>query len=163
MKIYRAGPQLVFTFDNRFSSTGWAVPQSVGYRFFRLQPSYLSATSHTGRKSCRAKSLYMKRFWLQDYRVQEFRLPSSHVLSVMYCVRVSLWTVNIFLAQHLREGTSWITSVYLCSHLFSGWRRHLLCQILIPTCHHAASREGGKDCCLYKVCGFCRTRTRRRW
>jgi hypothetical protein len=24
MKIYRAGPQLVFTFDNRFSSSGWA-------------------------------------------------------------------------------------------------------------------------------------------
>ncbi len=29
MNILRAGPQLVFTFDNRFSSTGWAVPQSV--------------------------------------------------------------------------------------------------------------------------------------
>jgi hypothetical protein len=58
MKIYRAGPQLVFTFDNRFSSTGWAVSESVRYIFFRLQPSCLSATSHTGRKSCRAKSLY---------------------------------------------------------------------------------------------------------
>ncbi len=55
-------PQLVFTFDNRFSSTGCAVPQSVRYRIFRLQASYLSATSHTGRQSCRVKSLYMKRF-----------------------------------------------------------------------------------------------------
>jgi hypothetical protein len=60
---YWAGPQLVFTFDNRFSSTGWAVSQSVRYKFFLLQPSYFSATSHTGRKSCRDKSLYMKRFW----------------------------------------------------------------------------------------------------
>ena len=51
------------TFDNRFSSTGWAVPQSVRYRIFRLQASYLSATSDTGRQSCRVKSLYMKRFW----------------------------------------------------------------------------------------------------
>jgi hypothetical protein len=63
MKICRAGLQLVFTFDNRFSSSGWVVPQSVRYIFFRLQPSYLSATSHTGRKSCRVKILYMKRFW----------------------------------------------------------------------------------------------------
>jgi hypothetical protein len=65
MKICWARPQLVFTFFNRFSSTGWAVPQSVRYRIFRLQASYLSATSHTGRKSCRVKSLYMKRFWFQ--------------------------------------------------------------------------------------------------
>jgi hypothetical protein len=57
--------QLVFTFDTRFSSTGWPVPQSVRYITFRLQASYLSATSHTGRKSCRVKSLYMKRFWIQ--------------------------------------------------------------------------------------------------
>ncbi len=63
MKICRARPQLVFTFFNRFSSTGWAVPQSVRYRIFRLQGSYLSAASHTGRKSCQVKSLYMKRFW----------------------------------------------------------------------------------------------------
>ncbi len=63
MKICRARPQLIFTFANRFSSTGWAVPQSVRYRIFRLQGSYLSASSHTGRKSCRVKSLNMKRFW----------------------------------------------------------------------------------------------------
>jgi hypothetical protein len=59
----RARPQLVFTFDNRFGSTGWAVTQSVRYINFRLQASYLSATSHTGGKSCWVKSLYMKRFW----------------------------------------------------------------------------------------------------
>jgi hypothetical protein len=64
MKICRARPQLVFTFDNRFSSTGCAVQQTVRYIIFRLQASYLSATSHTGKKSCRVKSLYMKRFWL---------------------------------------------------------------------------------------------------
>ncbi len=63
MKICRARPQLVFTFDNRFSSTGCAVQQSVRYIIFHLQASQLSATSHTGRKSCRVKSLYMKRFW----------------------------------------------------------------------------------------------------
>ena len=63
MKICRPRPQLVFTFDNRFSSTGCAGQQSVRYIIFRLQASYLSATSHTGRESCRVKSLYMKRFW----------------------------------------------------------------------------------------------------
>jgi hypothetical protein len=63
MKICRPRPQLVFTFDNRFSSTGCAAQQSVPYIIFRLQASYLSATSHTGRESCRVKSLYMKRFW----------------------------------------------------------------------------------------------------
>ncbi len=46
-------------FDNQFSSTGWAVPQSVRYITFRLQANYLSATSHTGRKSCRVKSLHI--------------------------------------------------------------------------------------------------------
>jgi hypothetical protein len=55
------GQAAACTFDNRFSSTGWAVPQSFRYITFRLQASYLSATSHTGRKSCRVKSLYMKR------------------------------------------------------------------------------------------------------
>jgi hypothetical protein len=34
------------------------------------------------------------------YRVQEYRLPSPPLLNVKYCVRVSLWTVKIFLAQH---------------------------------------------------------------
>jgi hypothetical protein len=63
MKICRPRPQLVFTFDNRFSSTGCAGQHSVRYIIFCLQASYLSATSHTGRESCRAKSLYMKRFW----------------------------------------------------------------------------------------------------
>jgi hypothetical protein len=65
MKICRPRPQLVFTFDNRFSSTGFAAQQSVRYIIFRLQASYLSATSHTGRESCRVKSLYMKRFWYE--------------------------------------------------------------------------------------------------
>ncbi len=33
--------------------------------------------------------------------VQEYRLHLSPLLlNVMYCVRVSLWTVKIFLAQH---------------------------------------------------------------
>ncbi len=64
MKICRARPQLVFTFDNRFSSNGCEAQLSVRYIIFHLQASYLSATSHTGRKSCRVKSLYMKRFWV---------------------------------------------------------------------------------------------------
>jgi hypothetical protein len=67
MKICRPRPQLVFTFDNRFSSTGCAAQQSVRYIIFRLQASYWSATSHTGRESCRVKSLYMKRFWPHPY------------------------------------------------------------------------------------------------
>jgi hypothetical protein len=43
-------------------------------------------------------------------RVQEYRLPFPPLLNVMYCVRVSLWTVKIFLAQN-REGGSWVISV----------------------------------------------------
>jgi hypothetical protein len=35
------------------------------------------------------------------YRVQEYKLPIlPPLLNVMYCVRVSLWAVKIFLAQH---------------------------------------------------------------
>jgi hypothetical protein len=41
-----------------------AQPRSVRYITFRLQASYSSATSHTGRQPCRVKSLYMKRFWV---------------------------------------------------------------------------------------------------
>jgi hypothetical protein len=39
-------------------------------------------------------------------RLQEYRLPSppSFKCNVWYCVRVSLSTVKIFLAQHSREG-----------------------------------------------------------
>jgi hypothetical protein len=84
MKICQARPQLVFTFNNRFSSSGWAVPQSVRYISFRLQASYLSATSHTGRKSCRVKSLYMKRFW--------FVLCLFVCVCVCVCVCVQLST-----------------------------------------------------------------------
>ncbi len=36
---------------------------------------------------------------LQDHRLKEYKLPSPPLLNVMYCVRVSLWTVKIFLAQ----------------------------------------------------------------
>ncbi len=37
---------------------------------------------------------------LQDYRVREYRLPSPPLLNEIYCVKVSLWTVKIFLVQH---------------------------------------------------------------
>ncbi len=36
---------------------------------------------------------------LQDYRVQSKDSHLPPLLNVMYCVRVSLWTVKIFLAQ----------------------------------------------------------------
>ncbi len=74
MKICRARPQLVFTFDNRFGSTGWAVPQSVRYITFRLQASYLSATSHTGRKPCRFKSLFHETFLYRPMYRSVFRI-----------------------------------------------------------------------------------------
>ena len=35
-------------------------------------------------------------------RVQEYRLPSPPSFNVMYCVRLSLWTVKIFIT--LEEG-----------------------------------------------------------
>ena len=54
MKICHARPQLVFTFYNRFSSTGRALPQSVRYRIFHLHASCLlpatQADSHAGSK-----------------------------------------------------------------------------------------------------------------
>ncbi len=36
---------------------------------------------------------------LRDYKVKEYRLPVPPLFNVMYCVRVSLWTVKTFLAQ----------------------------------------------------------------
>jgi hypothetical protein len=39
---------------------------------------------------------------LQSTRVQTSLSPP--LLNVLYCVRVSLWTVKIFLSQHFREG-----------------------------------------------------------
>jgi hypothetical protein len=41
------------------------------------------------------------------YKTTEYEstdTPLPPLLNVMYCVRVSLKTVKIFLAQHLREG-----------------------------------------------------------
>ncbi len=88
MKICHARPQLVFTFYNR-----WALPQSVRYRIFRLQPSYLSATSHTGRQPCRVKSL--KRFWLEQLNnkgrtKREHRQCCQAVLAVHYLISPSI-------------------------------------------------------------------------
>ncbi len=40
--------------------------------------------------------------------------PLPPLLNVMYCVRVSLWTVKILLAQHKRGRGSWAISIYLC-------------------------------------------------
>ncbi len=85
MKICRPRPQFVFTFDNWFSSTGCAAQQSVRYIIFRLQASYLSATSHTGRESCRVKSLYMKRFWYgTTTNAVEIRLAGHTVYSLVF-------------------------------------------------------------------------------
>ncbi len=106
MKIYRARPQLLFTFDNWFSSTGWAVSQSVRYIFFRLQPSYLSATSHTGRNSCRAKSLYMKRFWLPHAQNLHPRLSKGPQGSDHLLYHKNFAKKNKFLVAVKRKNTS---------------------------------------------------------
>ncbi len=45
------------------------------------------------------------------YRVGEYRLSSPPSLNVMYCVRVSLWTVKIFLIYTKEKGL-WVISVY---------------------------------------------------
>jgi hypothetical protein len=90
MKICRPRPQLVFTFDNRFSSTGCAEQQSVRYIIFRLQASYLSATSHTGRESCRVKSLYMKRFWARLKSVRALPPWYVHMYILYICLSESL-------------------------------------------------------------------------
>jgi hypothetical protein len=52
-----AGPQLVFTFDNRFSKTGWAVSQSVRYIFFRHQACYSLLPAKPGGQADRVISL----------------------------------------------------------------------------------------------------------
>ena len=52
-----AGPQLVFTFNNRFSRTGWAVSQSVRYIFFRHQACYSLLPAKPGRQADRVISL----------------------------------------------------------------------------------------------------------
>ncbi len=103
MKICRPRPQLVFTFDNRFSSTGCAAQQSARYIIFRLQASYSSATSHTGRESCRVKSLYMKRFWF--YLCHYFKLGSlcsvctrsMYVTGLEKKARVSIYSMSLLL------------------------------------------------------------------
>ncbi len=100
MKICRARPQLVFTFEDRFSSTGSAAQQSVRYIIFRLQASYLSATSHTGRKSCRVKSLYMKLFCL--YPSPSFFLSfSCPLLLHFYFILGVSFSVNLILLPFL--------------------------------------------------------------
>jgi hypothetical protein len=38
---------------------------------------------------------------LGEYKSTDFPLPP--LLNIMYCVRVSLWTVKIFLGRHERE------------------------------------------------------------
>ncbi len=50
---------------------------------------------------------------LQDYRVQEYRLPSPPLLDVMYYVRVSEDS-QIFLAlPTLKRKKSWVIFIYL--------------------------------------------------
>jgi hypothetical protein len=51
---------------------------------------------------------------LQDYRVREYRLSSpSTIVNVMYCVRVSLRTVKIFLAPYFSEGGRVVDNLYI--------------------------------------------------
>jgi hypothetical protein len=51
---------------------------------------------------------------LQDYRVQEYRLPSPHaLLNVMYCVSLSVDSKNIPCATLKRRGSSWVIFVYI--------------------------------------------------
>jgi hypothetical protein len=105
MKICRARPQLVFTFDNRFSSTGWAVPQSVRYGTLRLQASYLSATSHTGRKSCRrVKSLYMKRFWCVPSYPQRTHIGRDEIGWVYLPIQPEPHTATLYVMVTVVKG-----------------------------------------------------------
>ncbi len=114
MKICRARPQLVFTLDNRFSSAGCAAQQSVRYIIFRLQASHLSATSRTGRKSYRVKSLYMKFIW-------------SWVISVYLCAEqrscVQVLTLQAFHCtnQLVHVYTIHWPQRYIYSCSLGGW------------------------------------------
>ncbi len=116
MKICRPRPQLVFTFDNRFSSPGCAAQQSVRYIIFRLQASYLSATSHTGRKSCRVKSLYMKRFWY----IQYMNIPVFCCCGMLHLPSVRSTVYNF--SQHVNVATRTASSnaPFICSRRLIG-------------------------------------------
>ncbi len=157
MKICWPRLQLVFTFDNRFSSTVWAVPQSVWCITFRLQARYLSATSHTGRKSCRVKSLYMKRFW------SPFPLPPlpppmnvltehwQHEANIQGGGKNGSHRLEIYVQKPARAGgggggdgvTHWLTNcketktkcrLYRCSIEFIDWRYSQLCWCSTQLC-----------------------------
>ncbi len=59
---------------------------------------------------------------LQSTRVQttDSLLPS--LLNVMYCVKVSLWTVKNIPCATLKRKGSWVISVYLLIHSLAGLR-----------------------------------------
>ncbi len=57
---------------------------------------------------------------MQAIRLQDYKyIPSPPTrLNVMYCVRVSLWTVKIFLAQHSIEGV--VSNLYISLNIFNS-------------------------------------------
>ena len=72
-----------------------SITQSVRYITFRLQASYLSATSHLGRKSCRVKSLYMKRFFPQKDTLDDAAYPTSVSIFSDCCYSIVSISVGI--------------------------------------------------------------------
>jgi hypothetical protein len=124
MKICRARPQLYLLSITGLAALGghWAVPQSVQYITFRLQASNLSATSHTGRKSCWVKILYMKRFCSPLTPQSAYRgrveiggvyLPSQLAIASTAPDRFTLWGLEFFFCT-IKE--------YYYNNTFPQWR-----------------------------------------
>jgi hypothetical protein len=156
------GQAAACTFDNRFSSTGWAVPQSFRYITFPLQASYLSATSHTGRKSCRVKSLYMKRFWVwQPYASVGYTpgYPPNQGQRIWRQVADYLNTCCCPIACYcqiclLRYSSPWSGWDYDCSWLPSCFTGTTSRQIKLPHLYHCGrdNRCSNGNCKAVTVC-----------
>ncbi len=102
------------------------------YRIFRLQASYLSATSHTGRKSCRVKSLHMKRFCFY-FSKRTFLLHGdiqTAVKMVLIPQSYSTNKVRIFRPESIYENCRLCRTVFvlfiLCRGIFIEYWVHPL-------------------------------------
>jgi hypothetical protein len=81
---------------------------------------------------------------LQDYRVQEYRLPSPPLLNLMYCLRVSLWTVKMALRNTKEKGVVGYICISLVGHhLTISYLIRSVSRIWIPV-HFLTPRSGSR-------------------
>ncbi len=103
------------------SRLGWEGPkfddsEKVWYSSFFIVPCWTREMESIGRGPTFGDfvTISNRRVYVMVARQQSIKVyPLPPLLNVMYCVRVSLWTVKIFLPQHLKRRRSWVISVYL--------------------------------------------------